>query len=71
MSDVPYSNYFVVNNYYNIIKDGQTKCKMIVEMSVVFNKSTYMKNKILNRTIPDNQEDFNVRLCLFSFGLIK
>jgi hypothetical protein len=44
---------------------------MIVEMSVVFNKSTYMKNKILNRTIPDNQEDFNVRLCLFSFGLIK
>ena len=60
MGDVPYCNYFVVNNYLQILKDGDNKCKMCVDMSIVFNKSTYMKNTILSRTIVDMKEDFNV-----------
>lgn len=60
MGDVPYSNYFVVNNYMEIIKDGETKCKMNVDMSIVFNKSTYMKGTILSRTITDMKDDYNV-----------
>lgn len=43
-----------------ILKDGDTKCKMCVDMSIVFNKSTYMKNTILSRTILDMKEEYNV-----------
>ena len=64
MGDVPYSNYFVVNNYVEILKDGETKCKMSVEVNVVFNKSTYMKGTILGRTFPDVKEDYNVSFCI-------
>jgi hypothetical protein len=60
MGDVPYSNYFVVNNYLQILKDGDNKCKMSVDLSVVFNKPTYIKNTILSRTIGDMKEDYNV-----------
>jgi len=71
MGDVPYSNYFVVNNYMEIIKDGETKCKMNVDMSIVFNKSTYMKGTILSRTITDMKDDYNVHYNLYSFGSVK
>lgn len=60
MGDVPYCNYFVVNNYLQILKDGDSKCKMCVDMSIVFNKSTYMKNTILSKTIVDMKEEYNV-----------
>ncbi len=53
MADVPYSNYFTVNCYLSILKDGDKKCKMVVDMSIVFSKSTYMKGKILSKTIID------------------
>jgi len=60
MGDVPYCNYFVVNNNMEILRDGDSKCKMIVDLSIVFNKSTYMKNTILSRTIGDMKEEYNV-----------
>lgn len=65
MGDVPYSNYFVVNNFMEIIKDGETKCKMNVDMSIVFNKSTYMKGTILSRTITDMKDDYNVHFFIY------
>lgn len=58
MGDVPYSNYFVVNAGLNILKDTDTKCRMLVDMSIVFSKSTYMKNTILTKTMADMKEDF-------------
>lgn len=58
MGDVPYSNYFVVNTNIDIVKDTDTKCRMIVHMSIVFSKSTYMKNTILTKTMADMKEDF-------------
>lgn len=38
---------------------------MSVDMSIVFNKSTYMKNTILSKTITDMKEDYNVSIPLF------
>ena len=64
MADVPYSNYFVVNCYLSILKDGDKKCKMIVDMSIVFNKATYMKGKILSKTILDLKEEYEVTFIL-------
>jgi hypothetical protein len=61
MNEIPYCNYFVVNNYLEILKDGDTKCKMNVDMSIVFSKSTYMKGKIVSRTITDMTDDYNVK----------
>jgi len=64
MGDVPYCNYFVVMNNLEILRDGDTKCKMCVDMNIVFNKSTYMKGTILSRTIGDMKEEYNVSLDL-------
>lgn len=58
MGDVPYSSYFTCEEEINITKDGDKKCKMEVLLSILFNKSTYMKGTILSRTQGDMKGDY-------------
>jgi hypothetical protein len=53
MSDVPYSAYFICEDHIIVSKVSETKCKMVSEVAIIFNKSTYLKNKILSRTYED------------------
>lgn len=62
MADVPYSAYFTCEQKISVTKDGDKKCKMEVLLSIVFNKSTYMKNTIMSRTQGDMKEDYEVKL---------
>ena len=58
MSDVPYAAYFNCEEQITISKEGDKKCRMTVLGSVVFNKSTYMKNTIISRTFGDVKEEY-------------
>jgi hypothetical protein len=53
MADVPYSSYFNCEEHIMVTKEGDKKCRMTVQLSIVFNKSTYMKGTILGRTQGD------------------
>jgi hypothetical protein len=68
MSDLPYSSCFTVEEHMTIHKETDTKCKFTCEAAVVFNKSTMMKNKILERTFADIIEDYSVPLGLVRAG---
>jgi len=44
---------------------------MLVEVGIVFSKSTYMKNKILSRTYSDMKEDYLVIFILILVLVVK
>jgi len=60
MADVPFSSNFTCEEHSSITREGDTKCKYVCEMAIVFNKATYMKNTILSRTFEDLKEDYKV-----------
>lgn len=60
MADVPYSAYFQVEEQVVVTKEGESKCKYLISSGVVFNKATYMKGTIINRTFQDLQEDYKL-----------
>ncbi len=53
MADVPYAAYFNCEEHIVISKEGDKKCRMVIELAIIFNKSTYMKGTILARTFGD------------------
>ena len=53
MADVPYAAYFNCEEHIVISNEGDKKCRMVIELAIIFNKSTYMKGTILARTFGD------------------
>jgi hypothetical protein len=61
MSDVPYSSYFTCQETISIRgQDG--RCKFKACASVPFNKSSYMKKFIQDRTLKDLKADYELWL---------
>ncbi|CAD8071543.1 unnamed protein product [Paramecium sonneborni] len=56
--DVPYGNCFQAEDKWEVTKLEDNKCLLRVFVSVVFTKSTIMKNTIINRTISGFKEDY-------------
>ena len=60
MADVPYCTYFNVEEHLKITSEGERKCKMIIESSIMFNKYTSFKNTIIKKTYNDFMEEYEV-----------
>ena len=58
MGDIPYCTYFQCEEVFKVISDGEKKCKLIIEAGIVFNKSTYMKNTIISKTLTDLKDEY-------------
>lgn len=62
MADVPYAAYFNCQEQISIRAQEDKRCKLKIEASVVFNKSTYMKKIIQARTLKDLKGDYELWL---------
>ncbi len=51
-----------------VTKEGDKKCRMSVQLTIVFNKSTYMKGTIIGRTQGDIKEEYGVIVDLYRCG---
>ncbi|KAF1315974.1 hypothetical protein FI667_g15706, partial [Globisporangium splendens] len=53
--DIPYGDYFSVEDRWTLIPRSSSSCKLFIELKVVFSKSTFWKSKIETRAIADNK----------------
>ncbi|CAD8156662.1 unnamed protein product [Paramecium pentaurelia] len=56
--DVPYGNCFQAEEKWEVTQPEDNKCLLRVFVSVVFTKSTIMKNTIISRTMAGYKEDY-------------
>ena len=68
MADIPYSSYFNCEEHISVDKEGDNKCKFVIDTAIIFNKATSFKNTILTRTYADLSGDYKVRLLALSCG---
>jgi len=62
MADVPYASYFNCQERISIRAQDEKRCKLKVEAEVVWNKSSYMKKMIRERTLKDLKADYELWL---------
>lgn len=71
MADVPYASYFNCQEQITIKAHEDKKCKLKVNACCIFNKSSYLKKMIQERTINDLKKDYELWLQSLQENLDK
>lgn len=64
VSDVPFADYFRVEGFWDVEKDGEEGCSLKVYVNVAFTKRTMFKGKIMQSTIDECREVYATWIAL-------